>query len=427
MAVVAIIGAAWGDEGKGKIVDILTEKADVVVRFQGGSNAGHTVVNEHGKFALHLLPAGALNPRIVSVIGNGVVVDTDVLFEEIAQLEARGILVSNLHISDRAHVVMPYHQIQDKLQEESRGEWKLGTTLRGIGPAYGDKVARDGLRVCDLLDEVVLHDKLRYIVGQKNQLFSSVYGAAPISFQDAFIQAKEYGARLRPYVDDTVDLLHKAWSGGKNIVLEGAQATLLDIEFGTYPYVTSSSPSIGSACTGTGLPPRAIEKVVGVFKAYYSRVGMGPFPTELNDARGETIRKNGNEYGTTTGRPRRVGWFDAVLARYAKRINGFDSYVVNALDVLDEFETIKVCIGYKHGRDTIDRVPADLRYFEECEPIYEDLPGWCQPTTEARRFEELPDNAQRYVERLDELIGCPAAMVTVGLDRRSTIIRQDIM
>jgi len=425
--VVAVIGAQWGDEGKGKIVDMLAERADVVVRFQGGSNAGHTVVNDKGKFALHLLPAGALDPRIVSVIGNGVVVDPEVLLEEIAQVEAKGIPVSNLHISDRAHVVLPYHQIQDKLQEESRGEWKLGTTLRGIGPAYGDKVARDGLRVCDLLDAGALHDKLRYVVGQKNALFSAVYGAAPISFQEVFETAREYGEKLRPYVDDTVELLLNAYDAKKTILLEGAQATLLDVEFGTYPCVTSSSPSIGSACTGSGLPPKAIDKVIGVFKAYYSRVGEGPFPTELVDEQGDTIRRRANEYGTTTGRPRRIGWFDAILARYAARINGFDAFVLNALDALDEFDTIKVGVEYRYKGEPVKRVPADINFFARCEPVYEHLPGWCAPTTGARRFEDLPKNAQRYVERLAELVGCPCAVVTVGLEREARIVKTEIL
>jgi adenylosuccinate synthase len=427
VAVVAVIGAQWGDESKGKIVDMLAPRADVVVRFQGGSNAGHTVVNQHGKFALHLLPCGVLDPRIISVIGNGVVVDPEVVLEEIEQLEGRGIPVSNLHISDRAHVVLPYHRIQDKLQEESRGEWKLGTTLRGVGPAYEDKVARDGLRIGDLLDEGGLHDKLRYIVGQKNRIFAEVYGAAPISFQEVFDRAREYGQRLRPYVADTVELLHDCWDDKKKIILEGAQATLLDVEFGTYPCVTSSSPSIGSACTGTGLPPKAIDKVIGVFKAYYSRVGSGPFPTELNDDTGDLIRQRGNEYGTTTGRPRRVGWFDAVLARYAARINGFDAFVVNALDVLDEMDVIRVCREYDFKGETVRRVPADMQQFALCEPVYEELPGWKTPTTGVRRWEDLPPNAQRYVERLGELIGCPAAIVTVGLHREATIMRDPIL
>jgi adenylosuccinate synthase len=427
VSVVAVIGAQWGDEAKGKIVDYLAGRADVVVRFQGGSNAGHTVVNEHGKFALHLLPCGVLDPRIISVIGNGVVVDPEVVLQEIDDVQARGIDVSNLHISDRAHVVLPYHRIQDQLQEESRGEWKLGTTLRGVGPAYEDKVARDGLRVGDLLDETTLYEKLRYVVGQKNRLFSEVYGAAPISFQEVFDRARTYGQRLRPYVDDTVELLQDCYEAGKRIILEGAQATLLDIEFGTYPCVTSSSPSIGSACTGTGLPPKAIGTVVGVFKAYYSRVGSGPFPTELSDEAGDLIRQRGNEYGTTTGRARRVGWFDAVLARYAARINGFDSFVVNALDVLDEFDVIPVCREYRYKGETLKRVPADMQQFALCEPVYEEMPGWKEPTTGVRRWEDLPRNARRYVERLGELIGCRPAIVTVGLHRDCTIVREPIL
>jgi adenylosuccinate synthase len=432
MSVVAVIGAQWGDESKGKIVDGLAaptsgRSADVVVRFQGGSNAGHTVVNDKGKFALHLLPVGTLYPRIISVIANGVVVDPEIVLQEIDELEGRGISVTNLHVSDRAHVVLPYHKIQDQLQEQSRGEWKLGTTLRGIGPAYEDKVARDGLRVSDLMDDGTLHDRLRYMVGQKNRLFAAVFGAAPISFQEVYDRARGYAQRLRPYVADTVDLLHRCLDEGKNIVLEGAQATLLDVEFGTYPMVTSSSPSIGSACTGTGLPPRAIEKVVGVYKAYYSRVGSGPFPTELDEETGDLIRQRGNEYGTTTGRPRRVGWFDAVLGRYAARVNGFDGFVINALDVLDVFDTIKLCVAYRHNGETINRVPTDARLLAQCEPVYEELPGWKSDTTGARRWEELPTNARRYVERLGELLGCPPSVVTVGLHRDCTIVRTPIL
>lgn len=427
MSVVAVIGAQWGDESKGKIVDGLSDKADVVVRFQGGSNAGHTVVNGKGKFALHLLPCGVLDPRIVSVIANGVVVDPEVVLQEIDDLESRGIPVTNLHISDRAHVVLPYHKIQDQLQEQSRGEWKLGTTLRGIGPAYEDKVARDGIRVGELLDKETLHERLRYQVGQKNRLFSDVFGAAPISFQEVLDRAHGYAKRLRPYITDTVELLHQAWGAKKSIILEGAQATLLDVEFGTYPMVTSSSPSIGSACTGTGLPPKAIDKVIGVFKAYYSRVGAGPFPTELPEETGELIRKRGNEYGTTTGRARRVGWFDAVLGRFATKVNGFDGFVVNALDVLDVFETIKICVGYEHDTGRIGHMPSDSQLLGRCRPVYEELPGWGCDTTGARTWAELPVNAQRYVERIGELIGCPPMVVTVGLHRDCTIVRQAIL
>jgi adenylosuccinate synthase len=324
-------------------------------------------------------------------------------------------------------VVLPYHKIQDQLQEQSRGEWKLGTTLRGIGPAYEDKVARDGLRVGELLDRETLHERLRYQVGQKNRLFQAVFGAAPISFQEVYDRARGYGERLRPYVTDTVDLLHRCLDEGKNIVLEGAQATLLDVEFGTYPMVTSSSPSIGSACTGTGLPPRAIERVVGVYKAYYSRVGSGPFPTELDAESGDLIRERGNEYGTTTGRPRRVGWFDAVLGRYAARVNGFDSFVVNALDVLDVFDRVKICVGYRHDTGVLERVPSDAQLLGRCEPVYEELPGWKSDTTGARSWEELPANARRYVERIGELIGCPPSIVTVGLHRDCTIVKRPIL
>jgi len=427
VTVVAVIGAQWGDESKGKIVDGLADRADLVVRFQGGSNAGHTVVNERGKFALHLLPVGVLDPRITSVIANGVVVDPEVVIEEIDELERRGIPVTNLKISDRAHVVLPYHKIQDQLQEQSRGEWKLGTTLRGIGPAYADKASRDGLRMCDIIDPENLHDRLSYVVGEKNRLFSSVYGAAPISFAQVLERTAVYARRLKPFVCDTVELLQDAVAAGKNVILEGAQATLLDIEFGTYPTVTSSAPSVGSACIGTGLPPKAIDRVVGVFKAYYSRVGNGPFPTELDNALGETIRKRGNEYGTTTGRPRRVGWFDAVLGRYAARLNGFDHFVINALDVLDEFETIRICVGYEHDTGRLDRLPADTNVLARCRPIYEDLPGWRRPTTAARRWEDLPREAQHYVDRIGQLIGCPPAIVTVGLHRKCTIVRTPLL
>lgn len=427
MAVVAVVGAQWGDEGKGKIVDLLAQRAKYVVRYQGGSNAGHTVVNHLGTFKLHLVPSGILHPQVTCVIGNGVVVDPEMLIEELTNLRARGVDTSGLRISDRSHVVMPYHSIQDRLEEDARGEWKIGTTLRGVGPAYADKVAREGIRMVDLLDLSSLRARLMYLVGQKNRILGEVYGAAPIAVHDTYAACDRYRELLGDQVVDTLTLLQDAVRNGDHVVLEGAQGTLIDIEFGTYPFVTSSSPSVGAACTGTGLPPKAIDRVFGVFKAYYTRVGSGPFPTEMTSDVAEGIRQRGNEYGTTTGRSRRIGWFDAVLAAYAARINGFDAFVLNHLDVYDPLDSIKLCVGYRLGGEIVQRVPAAIDEFARCEPVYEELPGWQRSTAEARRLEDLPKEARRYIDRIGELVGAPVAMISLGPHRDQTIVQQDVV
>jgi adenylosuccinate synthase len=427
MAVVAVVGAQWGDEGKGKVVDVLSTKAHVVVRYQGGSNAGHTIVNHLGTFRLHLVPSGILKSGVTCVIGNGVVVDPELLIEELDNLEKMGVDTSGLRISERAHIVMPYHALQDRLEEEARGEWKIGTTLRGIGPAYADKVAREGIRMVDLLDLPDLRGRLSYLVGQKNLILGQAYGAAPVSVSETYAICERYRERLASYITDTSLLLADAIDDGKNVVLEGAQGTLIDLEFGTYPFVTSSSPTVGAACTGTGIPPRAIDRVYGVFKAYYTRVGSGPFPTELTDATGNLVRERGHEYGTTTGRPRRVGWFDAVLGSYAVRINGFDGCVLNHLDVFDTLERIKVCVAYRLDGVETRRIPASVNEYARCEPVFEEFDGWCRDTTAIRRFEDLPQEAQRYVTRVGELLGCPVSMISLGPHRDQTIIREALL
>jgi adenylosuccinate synthase len=427
MAVVAVVGAQWGDEGKGKVVDVLSTKAHVVVRYQGGSNAGHTIVNHLGTFRLHLVPSGILKSGVTCVIGNGVVVDPELLIEELDNLKKMGVDTSGLRISERAHIVMPYHALQDRLEEEARGEWKIGTTLRGIGPAYADKVAREGIRMVDLLDLPDLRGRLSYLVGQKNLILGQAYGAAPVSVSETYAICERYRERLASYITDTSLLLADAIDDGKNVVLEGAQGTLIDLEFGTYPFVTSSSPTVGAACTGTGIPPRAIDRVYGVFKAYYTRVGSGPFPTELTDATGNLVRERGHEYGTTTGRPRRVGWFDAVLGSYAVRINGFDGCVLNHLDVFDTLERIKVCVAYRLDGVETRRIPASVNEYARCEPVFEEFDGWCRDTTAIRRFEDLPYEAQRYVTRVGELLGCPVSMISLGPHRDQTIIREALL
>ncbi|MBI4503974.1 MAG: adenylosuccinate synthase [Chloroflexi bacterium] len=424
MAVVVVIGAQWGDEGKGKVVDLLASRAQVVARYQGGSNAGHTIVNDLGEFRLHLIPSGILTPGVTCVIGNGVVVDPTVLLGELHDLQKRGVDTSNLRISDRAHVVLPYHIALDKLEEQSRGARSIGTTCRGVGPAYADKAARAGVRVADLLDAVVLRDKLAFVVEQKNRLLERVYGAPTFDFHTLYDDCLAWGTRLAPYVSDTAQLVHRALAEGRNVLLEGAQGTLLDSDFGTYPYVTSSSPTVGGACIGSGVPPRAITDAIGVFKAYSTRVGAGPLPTELLDETGEHLRAVGKEYGTTTGRPRRCGWFDAVVGRYAARINGFTSIALMRLDVLDALPLLRICVGYRCDGQPCDTVPAALGHYERCQPVYEDLPGWQTPTSGARRPSDLPEAARHYVERIERALDCPVDIVSVGAKRAQTVVQR---
>ncbi|MEN9938557.1 MAG: hypothetical protein RLZZ387_5136 [Chloroflexota bacterium] len=420
MPVVAIIGAQWGDEGKGHIVDMLAERSRLVVRYGGGNNAGHTVVNERGTFKLHIVPSGILDPSTVNVIGHGVVLDPAVVLKEIAGLQERGVSTSKLFISDRAHVIMPYHVMQDQMDESARGEGKIGTTGRGIGPAYADKMSRIGVRVGDLLHEETLLARLRQALEVKNRLLTSVYGAQPLSLHEMFLRYLEYGKQLGDYVTDTYPIIQRALDKDVPILLEGAQGVLLDIDSGTYPYVTSSSPGAAGACQGSGIAPTRLSSVVGVIKAYATRVGSGPFPTEVDGEPADIMRQIGTpwaEVGTTTGRLRRVGWFDAVSARYATRINGCDTLAITKLDVLDTMPRIKICVGYRRNDTELDCPPADAATLEQVEPIYEEMPGWMTPTTGARRFEDLPPEARDYVARLCELVGARLGIISVGPGR----------
>ncbi|MCZ6891234.1 MAG: adenylosuccinate synthase [Chloroflexi bacterium] len=424
MPAYAVIGAQWGDEGKGKVVDFLAERAQYVVRFSGGNHAGHTVINELGKFGLHLVPSGIFWPQVTCIIGNGVVVDPDVLLEEIAGLQKRGVDTSRLYISDRAHLIMPYHVALDALEEGARGELALGTTGKGVGPAYVDKAARVGIRVGDLLevnDEERFLPRLHKVLEQKNALITKVYGGEPISAETLVEQCRRWSEELAPYIRPTEMILQSALAKGERILLEGAQGTLLDIDHGTYPYVTSSSPSIGGACTGAGIPPTAIAGVAGVFKAYSTRVGSGPLVTELTDEVGDAIRDLAWEYGTTTGRARRIGWFDAVAARYSAQVNGYTSLVLTRLDVLDDISPIKICTGYRVDGKEIDHFPTSSEVLERCEPVYEELPGWDQPTASVQRLEDLPEGARRYVRRLEELVGTPFHLISTGPTREETV------
>jgi len=426
MPVIAIIGAQWGDEGKGKVVDLLAERARMVVRFSGGDNAGHTVVNPYGEFRLHLIPSGIFYPQVVCIIGNGVVINLKVLIDEMAQLNQRGIDTSRLFISDRANLIMPYHILLDGLEEELRGGKALGTTRKGIGPAFADKTARLGIRVGDLLDKEVLLERLRFILDYKNVILTKVYGVSPLSLDEVYSQYCQYGERLAPHIRETTIMLEEAREKDELVILEGAQGALLDPDFGTYPYTTSSSPLAGGGCLGAGLGPTGISRVLGVFKAYCTRVGSGPLPTELKDETGDLIREQAHEYGTTTGRPRRCGWFDAVAARFSARINGFTGAALTRLDVLDTLPRFKICVGYKLDGKTIDYFPGNVASLERCQPVYEELPGWQSPTSDIRDYEKLPAQAKQYITRLEELISCPVNIISVGAEREQTIHKTPI-
>ncbi len=426
MPVIAIIGAQWGDEGKGKIVDLLAEQADMVMRFSGGDNAGHTVVNQLGKFALHLVPSGIFSPKAVSVIGNGVAVNPRVLFDELDGLRQRDVDTSRLFISDRAHLVMPYHILLDGLEEEARGGKAIGTTRKGIGPAFADKAARLGIRTCDLLDRDVFRERLHAVLAHKNTLLTKVYNVAPLSEDEVYREYCRYGEILAPHICDTTLLLEKAINEGKQVMLEGAQGTLLDPDFGTYPYATSSSPLAGGGCLGAGLGPTRIDEILGIFKAYCTRVGGGPMPTELEDEIGASIREGGHEYGTTTGRPRRCGWFDAIAAKFSTRVNGYTQAIITRLDVLDTLPAIKICTGYELNGEKIDYFPASAATLEKCRPVYEELPGWQTPISDIRDFEQLPSEARRYLSRLEELIACPTSIISVGMRREQTIFKKPV-
>ncbi len=424
MPVVAVIGAQWGDEGKGHIVDLLAERARLVVRYGGGNNAGHTVVNARGAFKLHVVPSGIFDPTTVNIIGSGVVIDPPELLKELADLQAQGISTAKLFVSDRAHVVMPYHVMQDQLDETLRGDHKIGTTGRGIGPAYADKMARIGMRMGDLLHEETLLSRLRQVLESKNKLLTSLYNAQPLSLHEVYMRYLGFGRQLADYVTDTHPIIQRALDKDVPLLLEGAQGILLDVDHGTYPYVTSSLPGAAGACQGAGIGPTRLNSVAGVFKAYTTRVGEGPFPTEVQGEAADVLRQLGKpwaEVGTTTGRLRRVGWFDAVLARYAARINGIDTVALTKLDVLDTLPRIKVCVGYRLHDTEIDYPPSNIAIFGRVEPIYEELPGWQVPTNGVRHFDQLPSQARDYIARLCELIGARIGMVSIGPGREQII------
>ena len=425
MANVIVIGAQWGDEGKGKITDLLSKSADVVVRSQGGVNAGHTVVVQGQTFKLHLIPSGILYPDTECVIGSGTVIDPQVLIEEIEQLEELGISTQNLFISQTAHVTMPYHRLIDRAAEERRGKYKLGTTGRGIGPTYADKSERTGIRVVDLMCADDLRQKLEWTINYKNVLLDKLYNLSPLNPQEVIGEYLEYAERLRPHVIDSSLKIYQAVRQKKNILFEGAQGTLLDLDHGTYPYVTSSNPIAGGACVGAGVGPTIIDRVIGIAKAYTTRVGEGPFPTELHGEIGEHLGDRGAEFGTTTGRRRRCGWFDAAIGRYAVRINGLDCLAITKLDVLDELDEIKVCIAYELDGATCHHFPTNASQFARCQPIYETLPGWKQSTANCRSLDDLPQAALNYLKFLAELMEVPIAIVSVGAGREQTIIVED--
>jgi adenylosuccinate synthase len=427
MPAIVIVGAQWGDEGKGKATDMLGDKVDYVVRYQGGNNAGHTVVIGDEHYALHLLPSGVLSDHATAVIGNGVVINPEVLIAEIDGLAARGAWRDRLLISADAHLIMPHHVALDKVTERYLGNARIGTTGRGIGPAYGDKAARVGIRMQDLFDPGILRQKLELVLREKNQVLAKVYNRRGIDAASVAEQYLVFADRLGRYVADTGLVLNKALDDGRVVLLEGAQATLLDVDHGTYPFVTSSSPTAGGACAGSGIGPTRITQVMGILKAYTTRVGAGPFPTELTDERGEWLRKTGGEYGTTTGRPRRTGWLDTVIARYATRVNGLTDYFVTKLDVLSGLEKVPVCVAYDVDGTRHDEVPMTQTEFHHATPVYEYLDGWWEDISAAREFDDLPKNAQRYVHAIEDLIGAPVAGIGVGPRRDQTVQLREVL
>jgi adenylosuccinate synthase len=428
MPAIVLIGAQWGDEGKGKVTDLLGERVQYVVRYQGGNNAGHTVVLPDGrKFALHLLPSGVLTPGCIPVIGNGVVVDPKVLLAEIDGLAERGISCDGLLLSADAHLIMPHHRALDRVVERYLGSARIGTTGRGIGPTYGDKAARTGIRVQDLLDPGILRQKLDLVLREKNQILFKVYNRKAIELDAVVEEYLAYAERLTPYIADTRLTLNKALERGETVLLEGAQATLLDVDHGTYPFVTSSNPTSGGACVGSGIPPTRISQVIGVIKAYTTRVGSGPFPTELFDDNGAHLSKVGAEFGTTTGRARRCGWFDAVVARYAVRVNGITDLVVTKLDVLSGLERVPICVGYDIDGTVVEDVPMTQTAFHHARPVYEELDGWWEDISKCRTLEDLPDNARRYVQRIEELAGARVSVVGVGPGREENVLLHPLL
>ena len=427
MPAVVVVGAQWGDEGKGKATDQLGSRADYVVKFNGGNNAGHTVVLGTEKYALHLLPSGILSPGVTPVIGNGVVIDLAVLFSELDALIVRGVDVSRLLVSSEAHLIAPYNRTLDKVTERFLGKRRIGTTGRGIGPTYADKISRVGVRVQDLFDENILRQKVEGALEQKNHLLVKVYNRRAITVEETVTELLAFSERLRPMVTDTSLVLNRALDAGKTVVFEGGQATMLDVDHGTYPFVTSSNATAGGACTGSGVGPTRIDRVIGVIKAYTTRVGEGPFPTELLDDMGEHLRTTGGEYGVTTGRPRRCGWYDAVVARYSGRVNGLTDLVLTKLDVLTGLEKVPVCVAYDVDGVRHDEMPTDQSDFHHAAPVLEELDGWVEDITGCHSFKELPVNAQRYVLALEEMSGTRVSAIGVGPDREATIVRHDLL
>ncbi|QHS23809.1 adenylosuccinate synthase [Virgibacillus sp. MSP4-1] len=426
MTTAVVVGTQWGDEGKGKITDFLSKQAEFVARYQGGNNAGHTIVFNGDTYKLHLIPSGIFYEDKTCVMGNGLVINPKALIEEMNYLKQRSVSLDQLRISNRAQVILPYHIKLDELQEQSKGDNKIGTTKKGIGPAYSDKIARTGIRVADLLDKDIFWSKLQANVEEKNLLFEKIYDAEPVNAEEIFEEYFAYGQEIAPYVCDTSVILNDAADGGKDILFEGAQGVMLDIDQGTYPFVTSSNPSAGGVTVGAGIGPSKIDRVMGVSKAYTTRVGDGPFPTELHDKVGNQIRETGREYGTTTGRPRRVGWFDTVVVRHAKRVSGITDLSLNSLDVLTGLDTVKICTAYEYQGKHMDEYPASLSVLSECSPVYEELPGWKEDITGVRSFDDLPVNTQNYMKRISELTGIPIAIFSVGPDRAQTIVQKDI-
>lgn len=427
MSVVAIIGAQWGDEGKGKIVDLLAEKAKAVVRFSGGDNAGHTVINPYGEFKLHLVPSGIFHRGAVCIIGNGVAVNPVILLEEIDNLQKHGVDTSHLFISDRAHLIMPYHTLLDGLEEERRGKGAIGTTRKGIGPVFADKIARLGIRTCDLLNKKNFRSRLNLILETKNAVLTKIYNISPLSLEEIYEQYCSYAERLAPFIRDIGPVIQDIISRKQPIILEGAQGTMLDPDFGTYPYVTSSSPMAAGSSTGSGINVRQIDQIIGVFKAYTTRVGGGPMPTELTDKIGEFIRERAHEYGATTGRPRRCGWFDAVAGRFSTQVNGFTSIALTRLDVLDALDSVKICTGYELKGNAIKDFPGDIDILDKCQPVYEELPGWRISISDIRHYKQLPAQARQYITRLEELLSCPVSIVSVGASRDQSIMVKQII
>ncbi|MFC4024208.1 adenylosuccinate synthase [Oceanobacillus longus] len=420
MSSVVVVGTQWGDEGKGKITDFLSQNAEVVARYQGGNNAGHTIKFDNVTYKLHLIPSGIFFKEKLCVLGNGMVIDPKAFVEEVAYLHERNVSTDNLRISNRAHVILPYHLQLDILQEEEKGINKIGTTKKGIGPAYMDKAARMGIRIADLMDKEAFREKLEQNLNEKNRLFEKVYEVDPLKVEDILEEYYEYGQQMAQYVTDTSVVLNDALDAGRRVLFEGAQGVMLDIDQGTYPFVTSSNPIAGGVTIGSGVGPTKINHVVGVSKAYTTRVGDGPFPTELHDEIGNQIREVGREYGTTTGRARRVGWFDSVVVRHARRVSGITDLSLNSIDVLTGIENLKICIAYRYKGEIMKEFPASLKVLAECEPVYEEMPGWTEDITGVKSLDELPSNARHYLERVSQLTGIPLSIFSVGPDRAQT-------